>query len=183
MSISQHTVFSPDAETIGQVHLSLLESINLDNYKDVLARHGMDEIDPERWYPMQSVVDLMDEIGNRQGGMTDLVSIGIKLMETALLPPELEELPLTHVLQGWNNIYLANNRGTDPGDFQIEFVDDQHAIMHCRIPWPDDYTYGVFYGAARRWLPDSTDFTVYYEEDGPRRDFGDETTVIHIDWN
>ncbi len=182
--MKHYVAFSKDAETVGQVHLSLLQAINLDHYQPFLKKYNLDDINPERWYPMQIVLDLLGEIAGSRGGMLDLVSIGMKIMENAILPPEVEALPFEQVVAMWDQFYLANNRGTDPGYIKPVQVTPKHYQMIHHIPYPDDYAYGGIYGGARRWLPVGTNFTVYYDEELPRRDKDDaETTVIHVQWD
>ncbi|MEP7284317.1 MAG: hypothetical protein ABI947_00955, partial [Chloroflexota bacterium] len=48
--------------------------------------------------------------------------------------------------------------------------------------YPDDLTYGVAYGLAKRWLPQGTRFKVYYDEAVPSLDRGGSVTTIHIEW-
>lgn len=182
--MSKHHVFSPDAETIGQVHLSLLNSITVDEYRNILEQHGFDHIDPKVWYPTQAVLDILDAIEAEGGGTSSLVSVGMKIMENAILPPEIDAMPFDQILSMWDQFYLANNRGSDPGYIQPERVSAKHFIMTSHIPYPDDYGYGGFYGGCKRWLQPGVQFTVYYDEKLPRRDqHGAETTVIHITWN
>ncbi|HEX3050447.1 MAG TPA: hypothetical protein VHP83_07320 [Aggregatilineaceae bacterium] len=180
--MARFTAFSDDCETIGQIHLSLFQSINYENFSDYLAKHRLKEIDPGKWYPMQMILDLFSDIVEQGGGMMDLVSIGLKIMELAVLPPPVEAMPFGEVLMQWNEIYHINNRGTDPGGFVTEKISDTHYKIIARQPYPDDYTYGVLYGGAKRWLPQGTQFTVYYDPDLPRREDGGDVTVIHAEW-
>jgi hypothetical protein len=180
--VATFTAFSDDCETIGQIHLSLFQSINYQNYSEYLAEHGLKEIDPDTWYPMQMLLDLFSKIVDQGGGMLDLVSIGLKIMALAVLPPQVAQMPFGDVLMMWNDIYHVNNRGTDPGGFKTEKVNDRYYKIIARQPYPDDYTYGVLYGGAQRWLPKGTHFTVSYDPDLPRREEGGETTIIHVEW-
>lgn len=181
----KYEAFGPDAEVLGQNVLAFVECTNSDNIRPFLERHGLDEIDPERWYPMQDFLDVLNDMENEVGGAAalDFVSIGLQLIETAVFPPEVDELSLEEIMLGWNESYQLNNRGAHIGDFDTELVVDKHLKITTRIPYPDDYNYGVFYGAAKRWLPENTPFTVYYDEEAPRRDIdGSQSTIVHIEW-
>lgn len=183
--MSRFQTLGGDAEVIGQNVIAFLECINRDNVLPYLERHGLDKIDPERWYPMQDFLDVLNDMVEENPGqsMTDFVSIGMKLVDTAVFPPEIDALPLMEILKSWNDSYLLNNRGEGVGWMRAEVLGDTHVAMHCHIPYPDDYNYGVFFGVCRRWLPENSNFFVYYDEDAPRRDVhGADTTIIHIEW-
>jgi hypothetical protein len=52
------------------------------------------------------------------------------------------------------------------------------------VVYPDDMSYGILYGYARRFLPPGTKFKVYYDPDVLPRDQGgsENYTIIHISW-
>ena len=53
--------------------------------------------------------------------------------------------------------------------------------MILRMPHPDDFWFGAFYGLVRHLIPEQT-FSVYYDEHEPRREQGGAVTIIHIAW-
>lgn len=176
----------PDAEVIGQNLMSFVESANQDLVQPLLKKRGLDQLEPDKWYPLQSYVDLMNDMveADPAGSASAFVSIGMKIVEKAVFPPEIDNLSLKEILLTWNDSYKLNCRGEDIGEMKAEVVSDTHIKMHCQIPYADDVNYGVFYAVAQRWLPEGTDFTVYYEEEPeePRRDEGGEWTIYNIEW-
>jgi hypothetical protein len=115
--------------------------------------------------------------------MLDFVSVGLKVAENAILPPEVATMSLGEVLQTMDAAYRLNNRGTDVGEIRCEQVADKHYQLLVRVPYPDDMWYGITYGYMRRMAPNGTRFTVAYDEDAPGHHEGGEYTVIHVTWD
>ncbi len=177
-------VFSPDHEAPGKVWIDLANAIGSEEIMPYFEKHGMTNIDPNAWYPMQKIVDIYNDMaGKKTGVMFDFVSIGMKEAEQAIVPPHFESLPLLTNLQAIEAVFKLNNRGTDPGEVRCETVTDTHVKMILRVVTPDDLWYGIFYGYVRRFAPKGTHFTVYYDPDVPHRDNGGEKTIIHIKWD
>ena len=180
----QYELFHPDHEYLGQVLIDF-EAVVGDGYiHPIFEKHGLAKIDPEGWYPAQIFMDVLNDLENNDASpMMNFVSIGMKQVEMAVMPPEFASLSLIEILSSMDAAYHLNNRGTDIGEIQCEVVEDNHVKMHFRVPQPDDVWYGVCYGYMRRLAPEGTTFSVYYDEDVPRRSDGGDFTVIHITWN
>jgi len=174
--------FSADSEILGQVMIDLAHGINSERFMPIFEKHGLGHIDPDRWYPIPDLLAALDEISQQAGSMLDLVSIGMKSAEMAVVPPEFYEMSIPDIFRSMDLAYRANVRGTDPGEIRCEVVNDHHIQLTARVPFPDDDWYGVCYGTMRRFAPPETQFTVYYDEEVLRRDLGGEETVIHIEW-
>ena len=176
-------VFSADHEIPGRILIDLANAVGSDEILPFYQAHGLNHIDPEAWYPQQTVLDIYSDMASHKGGtMFDFVSIGIKEAEQANIPPRFQSLPLLANLQAIGEVFKLNNRGSDCGEITCETVDDHHVRMVMRIPQPDDIWYGIFYGYVKRFVPPGTDFTVSYDPDIPRRDKGGRQTIIHIRW-
>ncbi len=77
-------VFSPDHEVPGQILIDLANAIQSDQIMPYYEKHGMTNIDPKAWYPMQKLVDIYNDMyDNETGTMFDFVSIGLKEAEQA----------------------------------------------------------------------------------------------------
>ena len=73
--------------------------------------------------------------------MLDLVSIGMKIPETAVFPPEIDSID-----SGLNSIdvaYHMNHRGGEIGVYQATTVSKQQIDVLCRNPYPDYFDYGI----------------------------------------
>lgn len=177
--MSKHHVFSNDHEQLGQMFLDIRHAINSEAFFPVFERHGLGEIDPEAWFPLQNFLDVLNEI-EEQGGMFDLISIGKKIGEDIDIPDDMRVLPFFQLLNLAPEIYKMHNRGSDIGWILVEEVDDKHHKLILCVPDPDDLWYGIFYGFSRRHLPSDQRFSIYYDPDEPRRNEGGSRTILHL---
>jgi hypothetical protein len=178
-----YRTFGPDAEVYGAAMLAFVTSINYPNFHTIMEKHGVVHVDPERWYPQQLWLDIFSDIASQHGGSADLVSIGMKLVDTAPMPPEMKALPFKDIMLGFDRgSYRMNNRGKDIGGIETVVISDTHLVMIDKTPYPDDFAYGAYYAMARRFLPRGTAFSVKYDESIPRREHGGQATHVHISW-
>jgi len=90
---------------------------------------------------------------------------------------------LPEVLAFWNDVlYQPLFRNGDPGSISCEKIDATHYVSVHKHIWPDDFSYGIAYGFARRFLPPKTSFRVSYDPNFPRMDDGGQSTRILIEW-
>ena len=174
--------FGPDAEVFGGGMLAFIKSVNFQSFSKILEKHNLESIDPEKWYPQAVWLDAFTEIANNTNAIHNLVSIGMKIAESAPLPPEVQQMPFIEMMMNFNQSYLNNNRGKDIGGIETIIVDDNHIIMVDKTPYPDDFVYGAYYEFARRFLPFGTNFHVKYDDEVPRREQGGTETRVHITW-
>ncbi len=173
----------PKLELNGQTARALLENINHDAMLPYLEEYGLDDIDSGAWYPAQHILDVMNTIAQGGNTMSHFVAIGIKAAELSPLTPELEQLPFATFMQRYADIYRQRHRNGDPGTIRVGEVEHNHIRLVFDVPYPDDVMYGLVFGYARRLLPSSVRFTVFYDEDVPTRDTGGEETIIHVTWD
>ncbi len=182
--MSKFQSFSPDCESIGQGMMMFMSAITVDEFEDILEKHGLKQVELEKWYPQQNWLDVLNDIAASEAGNASqmFISIGMKVIETAKFPAEISNMDIHTLLSIWNNVYQTNHRGTDIGGMEYTKIGDKHIQMKIRIPFPDDLEYGVYWGIARRFLPPGTNFAVTYDENVPRREHGGTHTIIHINW-
>lgn len=182
--MSQHyESFDPKAEIIGQNVLGFVECVNKDRILPFLKKHALNPIDPNRWYPLQKWLDVLNDMVTAEGSMFDFVSVGMKIAETAVYPPEVENLPFAAFVMMIPQVYQMQHRNGNVGEERAEQLGEKHLQLIMRTPYPDDLAYGVVWGMARRFLPAGTSFLIEYDETEPRRDHGGETTVLDISWD
>ena len=176
--------FDPAAEVDGYSMLSLIQCLRKEEIHPFLVRHGLTNIEPEKWYPVQKWLDVLSDLAEVRPGqaMFDFVAVGMKIMETAQFPPELAAMPFAQVVMGLAENHPTHHRNGYTGKLTCELVGYNHAKITVRAPYPDDMWYGIMYGAAKRYLPHGTSFTVFYDEAEPRREQGGEYTIVHIKW-
>lgn len=172
----------PETQVIGQTMRSFLENLRAEDVQPILQKHGLLDIQPDQWCPAQAFMDVMNDLAQESDLTSNLVAIGMSTIQHAVVPPQLAEAPFTKVLESWNTLYARQHRGGNIGGNVIEKVSDQQYKITLGNIYPDDFTYGVLYGMAKRWLPQGTHFKLHYDQGNPRRDEGGVTTILHISW-
>lgn len=180
--MSKYTSFDPNAEIIGQNLMAFINCVQHESIAPILDKHNLANIEAENWYPLQAWLDVLSDISEQGSAMFDFVSIGMAISESAVLPPEVDQLPFEVFILGLNDAYQMQHRNGDVGSIEVEKVEDRHVKITVQVPYPDDLEYGAAYGFARRFLG-GTHFTVKYDKDQTPREKGGEDTVIHIEWD
>ena len=180
----KYQAFDSAAEAKGYAMLGFVQCIRGEEIKPYLKKHGLSNVDPEGWYPIQKWLDVLSDLAEERPGeaMFDFVAVGMKIMEVAQFPPQLDSMPFEQVFIALADDYRTAQHRGNVGEIVNELVEEGHMKGTIRTPYPDDYWYGLFYGTARRFLPPGTHFIVKYDEDTPRRDEGGDVTIIHITW-
>ena len=69
---------APNAEVLGVAMLALPVCLKADEIMPLLKKHGFADIDAEKWYPQQSIVNLYRDIEEGRSNVSEsLVAIGI----------------------------------------------------------------------------------------------------------
>jgi hypothetical protein len=157
---------------------------NLRGYETapIMERHGLASVGQNDWAPTSRFLDALNELAETTDLMSSLVAIGMEIGTTIPMP---DGITLDQVYMGTNDVYQSLHRGADVGAITGEKVSDKHYIMTLTDVYPDDFTYGIMYGYARRFLPPGTGYSVAYDLDVKPRDRGGDSgkTVIHIKWD
>jgi len=172
----------PETEIIGQTVMSFVDNIQSEDVQPYLIKYGLENIQPDQWYPAKRQLDMMNDMAQGANLSSNLVAIGMALIENMLLPPGMDKAPLSAVLLGWDELYRMQHRGGQIGYVKTDRISDTHYTTTHHHIYPDDMTYGLAYGMARRWLPPSTRFKVFYDPDIPNMDNGGDVTIIHVEW-
>ncbi|MBI1258821.1 MAG: hypothetical protein GC204_15230 [Chloroflexi bacterium] len=173
---------SPTVETLGAPMLSFIENMEAETIYPYLEQYGLTQIAPNQWYPLQTWLNVLNDMAQGTNLTSNLVAIGLEIIGNVVMPPELERASFPTVLNQWDAIYQMQHRGGDIGHVVVDKVSETHFKTTHNLPYPDDMIYGVGYGMARRYLPRGTQFKVYYDEKEPHLDEGGKRTVIHIKW-
>lgn len=160
----------PDAEILGQAFGGIIASKYRGDFEDLIAKHGIDKIDPQKWYPLERAFAFFRDLVAKGNTIISLVSIGIEIFEQAGLPDEVDSIPAgLHLLQAVNDI---NVRNMPPEDgYDVEELSDRHYRVVDRTAWPHDLIYGYLYGIARRFKPEDghpiVERVAYMNEENP----------------
>ncbi len=175
------TAFDPETEVIGQAMLALVECVNKDHILPILRRHGLEHIEPDRWYPQQLWLDVFRDVAsNTSSALFDLVAIGIKFVETARFPEGIDSIE--EALIAVNDSYQMNHRGGYAGEMSVVIMGPRHVQVIDHTPYADDFTYGVIYALARRFRPEGTYPTIRHDDTAPCRKRGDDSCTYDITW-
>lgn len=174
----------PGLEIIGTGIRAFSDNLQGEKTRPIMARHHMADIDPEAWYPLQNLLDALNEIAESTSALASMLAIGTEVGQIFPMPPTLKENPTPgDVLMIWGDIYQAIHRNGDPGAIVGTKISDKHYKTIHTCLYPDEFNYGIVYGYARRFLPPGTSFTAYYDPHMLPRDWGGNgPTVIHLEW-
>jgi hypothetical protein len=181
------TYVAPEGLAVsGTTTLSFVENVGSGEFEDLIAKHNLNNIDTEKWYPVQQVFDLFNDMTERAGGIGQVfVAMGMKIAEQSDFPPELkQELTLIGILEGWQEHYAVNHRGADLPPVTTKKLGDSHYQLVLRPDhlYPYDLVYGMAYGFCKLLLPKGTKFVVKYADDfNPYKGYS-QGVVIDVSW-
>ncbi len=150
----------PDAEIRGGQILAIQHAMGA-IAAPYFKQAGLGEVQPDGWYSMAQYLEVIYDIVNENSSvMSELVALGVVVVEHALLPPEIDTLEkgLWAMQQGWK----MNSRNAQDVIWQIEKLGENHFVCTTSSPFPADQEYGVLYGFARRFS-NGHRFVVSYE--------------------
>lgn len=173
----------PTLELLGQNIIAWVNNIQGDETQPIMQKRGLLNLDADKWYPAQQFMEAFNDMAEHPNLVSNMVAIGMEIGRIVPLPPQLENPTLGDVLMAWNDMYQYIHRNGDAGQITCEKVTDTHYKVTLTDLYPDNFSYGIMYGYARRFLPQDVSFTVYYDPDLPQRDEEDaDKTVIHLEW-
>jgi hypothetical protein len=172
----------PKLEILGLNLRAFIDNLQADEIGPVLETYGLTQVEPMKWYMMSTWLNVLNDLQQRMNMTSNFVAIGMEIGRHVPMPPG-SNPTLPEVLTMWNDtLYQPLFRNGDPGTIGVEKVSDTHYVSVQENIWPDDFTYGIAYAFARRFLPPNTTFSVYYDEKIPRMDEGGTVTHLHIAW-
>ncbi|HML23856.1 MAG TPA: hypothetical protein PKD09_19525 [Aggregatilinea sp.] len=175
--------FDPRSEVSGAALLSFFYSLTSESIMPYLEYHGLADINPDGWYPVQAALDALHDIAvNDPSAMFDFVGIGIAAADYMRLPDHYDDLDPAQALEHFNEVHRLNHRGGSVGEYGYEELGPGHLRVLACVPYPDDLVYGLLYGMLRHHLPPQTYFTVAYDDSTPRRSQGGEVTAFDLHW-
>lgn len=181
--MARYQAFDPNVEVTGGSAMSFIVNMMHDRIDYILKRHALDHIDPQKWYPLQHVLDMLSEVAIMSDSTNIFVSIGMATADLGAgrLPPEIQNGTFLDFMRQYPEISKNRHRGGDWGYMNVEIPNSNHVIVHCRTPYPDDLNYGIIYGYTRYFLTKAgKGFSVTFDETLPTREDGGTETVFHI---
>jgi len=152
---------SPEALVIGQTVLAFSQNLEAEVIAPLLPKHGLGDVDPEKWYPHQAWMDVLKDVNDHFGGRASqaFVAFGKQVVENVVMPPEIQTIP--DVLNALHAIHHLNlqNVPEDEG-YVVEQLGDKHYMVYENTPNPSYAIYGFIWGLVARYCPDDEDFVV-----------------------
>lgn len=182
MYVAQKLVASrPDSLTLGQLALGNIQNIVRDEIEPLLKKYGLEDIQPDQWYPVQNILDLYREISEGNTNVTqNLVAIGKKGAEVGPLPPEINSLDAWLDILPFYYPQVIRNM-VDGEGFKVHRIGEHHVHIIDNTPYPEDLMYGYFWGLVARLKPRQNIFVVcVVDNPHPTEEPG---TVFEVKWS
>lgn len=176
--------FDPDAEVKGAEVLSVAEAAGRlstvfgERAEELLAEHGLDDVEPEEWYPLQAYLDTIEHIADQVGDEMVLY-VGKELPDIIDWPSDVSTV--VDAMESITAAYEMFHRGDRIGYYDLERLGGNEVRLTCRNPYPCSLTRGVIRGAGERFSP-PTAFVDLEEESSRCRADGGEECVYRVTW-
>jgi len=172
--------FDPNTEVIGYTLTSFRDCLTHEEVEPLVHAHGIDSIDPNRWYSQQIWLDVLTDVMDQPNSTENLVASSMKLAKKIIFPASVTTVQAA--LAGGSTAYQKNHRNGDPGYVTCEDIDERHVRLMISTPYPDDFIYGTRYGYARRFLTDHSTLRVYRSNWVHYRQPEDPPLVLDVQW-
>lgn len=151
---------NPEAELQGAALLTLTASQNLYNFEDLVKKYEYDKVNADDWYQLDSALQFMFELTERQNTTENMVSIGMKLFDVMPFPEGVETiLDGLHLFNVMNTI-VQRNVQPNRDWYGVKSIEDNYIQFTDTGPYPHDLVYGEVYSVVQRLRPSGFTFTV-----------------------
>lgn len=137
-------------EVMGRGFLSTYDGAGVfkNQVKKIYADHGLDHIDPDAWYPLETAEAINRDIEAKIGAGF-LLQVGKSIPENLILPPELDQFE-TAILFAVNAGFQQQHRNVQ-GEVKV-LKENEHTLrVICDIPYPPKFNEGVLKGFANKY--------------------------------
>ena len=157
----------PEVTLYGEIFLSIIQSMNYYDFQSAvdewLTESEIRVIDPDAWYPRQEWLNLLIKLEGQPSSMQNQVSIGMKVIDNAVLPEDLKIENVQDAISVLIAVYTQNQQNLPEGDtgYEVKKIDEKTYEIWDTNPYLLFVNYGYIYGILKRFLP--TSFTLKYE--------------------
>ena len=137
--------YSPNVEVNGESILSVVEGMGAfkKTAYQILEENGIIDPQPQKWFNLQNYLNAFKVVAEKLGDAT-LKVIGMKIPETAVLPPQLDTIE--KALTMMDQAYHMNYQNGEIGHYAFEKTGKNKGIMTCSSPYPCAYDIGIIEG-------------------------------------
>ncbi|MFC7081641.1 hypothetical protein [Halorussus caseinilyticus] len=146
--------------------------------QETLAENGIDEPEPDEWYPQQAYLDAFESIVDSVGSRT-VTNVGKKIPENADWPPGIDSV--AGGLESINEAYQMNHRNGDIGYYAFEKEGDSEGKVFCKNPYPCDFDRGIVTAVVEEFSPEDALVGVEEVSDQCRASGGNEC-IYQVSW-
>lgn len=172
----------PGMEISGNLAISLLVNLQAEDFQPFLEKYGFADVKPDQWYSYQGLLNIFKEVSGQPGSTFNFVAVGMAAVDRYDLPSQIASMSLEEFfLNVMPTLIAGQYRNGEPTQVGVEKVAEKHLLIKTASAYPDDAAYGFMYGFARRFMRGGR-FTLRYDENHTRHDFGGEETLIHLIW-
>ena len=177
----QYVCFDPRTETSGRgvaVIFNAISSYLVEDARIILARCGIEQLDPDGWYSGQAFLDAFKIVAEQIGENT-VHMIGKVTPSTALWPPEISTVE--QALASINVAYHMNHRNGEIGNYVVQSVSANRAEIFVDCPYPCAFDMGLLEATVERFVDNAIVF-VRHDDSGKCRAKGDEYCRYIVEW-
>jgi hypothetical protein len=183
--MTQFEAFDPEVEVHGRTILAVVDDALArfsEEYRatalEALAANGIEDPDPDAWYPQQAWLDTIETIADElEPHLLD--RLGEQIPEVASWPSDVATMD--EGLRSIDDAYQSNHRGGDAGSYRWEPGADRTGQVTCTNPYPCPFDRGLVRAVAQRYAPVAS--FVFVEERGEHcRGEGDDACTYTVSW-
>lgn len=185
--MAQYVSFSPNVEVMGESILSVVNA--LPAYKEtmskLLAKHGIIDPQPGKWYKQELWLKAFKEIGEKYGSHT-LFAIGKTVFEHS------EDLPGSKAINNLEDAYKFLQKGYEMshrngkiGYYKVTEFNAKNcfAVLEADNPYPSSFDRGLLTSLTRKFKPsNSVTVDVQVDSNQPTRLNGADSCTYRITW-
>ena len=137
--------YSPNVDVNGESILAVVEGMGAfkKTAYQILEENGIKDPQPQKWFNLQNYLNAFKVISEKLGNAT-LKVIGMKIPETAVLPPQLDTIE--KALSMMDQAYHMNYQNGEIGHYAYEKTGKNKGVMTCSSPYPCAYDIGIIEG-------------------------------------
>jgi hypothetical protein len=181
--MAQFKAFDPCVEVTGESVQAVVEGMGA--FKQaalkILAEHGITDIQAGTWHKQQAWLDAFKTIAEEVGSST-LYSIGLKIPEHAIFPPQIDSLG--KALAGIDTAYHMNHRNEPIGNIRFQRTGEKSVTMVCDNPYPCDFERGIITAFCNRFQPKGSlaKAKVTHDDSQPCRKRDADSCTYQVTW-
>lgn len=183
--MEDYEAFDLDAEESGRTILSVLDglgevsSVFEKQGKRVLAENGIEDPQPDEWYPVRTWLDAFETISEEIGAQT-VRTLGQQIPKAAEWPSDIDSA--TEGLAAVDDAYQMSHRGGDIGHYDFEPLGEAEGRMVCENPYPCEFDRGLLEATVAEFDPEVKSSFVEITHDGHCRSNGAAKCTYRIRW-